>query len=368
MRAGSSPAFRTKPRKSKVVGIILRPFCCACRVRLTRKFLRLIGASFGGKSVVKRRTSIQNEITKQQNNLSWEVAVEQFLESLKIKGLAFHTRRWHKENLQAIVKVLRLKGYPSEPNLITEAMLKDIILEMVDAPLSPTTINHRIRSTKQFYHYLLSEDLVTYDPSERLDRKKAPLSIIETFSEEDLERLLSVPDKTRFVGLRDYAIILFLLDTGVRLSELVGIKLVDIKMVDCEVIITMGKGGKHRRVFMSPKTKATLQKYLQARGDILDNPYLFVNSENLPMKGRNVQERLTLYGKKAKILGVRVSPHTFRHTFAKMYILRGGDPFSLQSLLGHSTLDMVRHYVNLWGNDLQKMHRQYSPVTHLLST
>jgi integrase/recombinase XerD len=84
------------------------------------------------------------------------------------------------------------------------------------------------------------------------------------------------------------------------------------------------------------------------------------------MKRRNVQERLTIYGSKVKLEGVRVSPHTFRHTFAKMYIMRDGDPFSLQALLGHSTLDMVRHYVNLWGSDLQKMHRQFSPVDHLL--
>jgi len=111
---------------------------------------------------------------------------------------------------------------------------------------------------------------------------------------------------------------------------------------------------------------SALKKYLRVRGDISGNPYLFVSSEDKPIKRRNVQERLSIYGKKSGIEGVRISPHTFRHTFAKFYILRGGDPFSLQALLGHSTLDMVRHYVNLWGSDLQKMHRQYSPVDHLL--
>jgi len=117
---------------------------------------------------------------------------------------------------------------------------------------------------------------------------------------------------------------------------------------------------------VSSKTKETLKKYLRVRGDIPGNLYLFISSEDQPMRRRNVQERLIVYGSKARLEGVRVSPHTFRHTFAKMYILRGGDPFSLQSLLGHSTLDMVRHYVNLWGSDLQKMHRQFSPVAHLL--
>lgn len=80
---------------------------------------------------------------------------------------------------------------------------------------------------------------------------------------------------------------------------------------------------------------------------------------------KTLQDRLKLYGGKADLRGVRVSPHTFRHTCAKMYIMRGGDILSLQKLLGHSSLDMVRHYVELWGSDLQLMHKKFSPVEGL---
>lgn len=316
--------------------------------------------------MVKRRTTVQNELQEKYSSLTWDDATAQFLDSLKIKGLSFHTRRWHKENLQAVVKALKELNHATDPGLVTDAMLQEVVLKMIDAGLSPTTINHRVRSLKQFYQFLTSEVMVADNPTTKLDRKKAKSAMIETFSEDQLTAILSAPDKSKFVGLRDYTFMLFLLDTGVRLSELVGIKLTDLKMAENEVIITQGKGGKQRRVFLSPKTKETLKKYLRVRGDILGNPYLFVSSEDLPMKRRNVQERLTIYGRQVKLEGVRVSPHTFRHTFAKMYILRGGDPFSLQALLGHSTLDMVRHYVNLWGSDLQKMHRQFSPVAHLL--
>ncbi len=316
--------------------------------------------------MARRRTTVQNELIEKYGNMTWEEATEHFLDSLKLKGLSYHTRRWHKENLLAVLKALKQLEFVIEPGLVTEAMLREVILSMINAGLSPTTINHRVRSLKQFYQYLTAETIVSSNPAERLERKKAHSTIVETFSEEQLRAILAGPDKSQFVGLRDYTIMLLLLDTGVRLSELVGIKLVDLKLPDNEVIITEGKGGKPRRVFLSPKTKETLKKYLRVRGDISGNLYLFVSVEDLPMKRRNVQERLTIYGKKAKIEGVRVSPHTFRHTFAKLYIVRGGDPFSLQALLGHSTLDMVRHYVNLWGSDLQKMHRQFSPVDHLL--
>ncbi|MEW6726486.1 MAG: tyrosine-type recombinase/integrase [Bacillota bacterium] len=316
--------------------------------------------------MTRRRTTIQKDLTEQCGKLTWEEAVEQFLDSLKFRGLSYHTRRWHKENLQAVGKALLVQEFPTSPGLVSESMLKLAVLRMVDDGLSPTTINHRVRSLKQFYQFLVDESLVASNPTTRLERRKAKSGIIETFSDEQLSVLLAAPDKSRFVGLRDYTMMLLLLDTGVRLSELVGIKLSDLKLGDSEIIITEGKGGKHRRVFVSSRTKETLKKYLRVRRDIPGNPYLLVGVEDQPMKRRNVQERLTIYGRQVGLEGVRVSPHTFRHTFAKMYIMRGGDPFSLQALLGHSTLDMVRHYVNLWGSDLQRMHRQFSPVAHLL--
>ena len=316
--------------------------------------------------LARRRTTVEKELQENHAYISWEQAVEQFLDNLKFRGLSYHTRRWHKENLQAVHKALKAMGMTTLPHMVTEGMLKQVILQMVDTGLSPVTINHRVRSLKQFYRYLQGEALVTGNPADKLERKKPGRTIVETFTEEQLTALLAAPDKTRFVGLWDYTIMLLLLDTGIRLTELVGIKLTDLKLPANELIITHAKGGKQRRVFVSHKTAQALKKYLHVRGDIPGNLSLFVSTEDKPMTRRNVQERLAIYGRMAKIEGVRVSPHTFRHTFAKMYIMRGGDPFSLQSLLGHSTLDMVRYYVNLWGSDLQKMHRMYSPVNHLL--
>lgn len=315
--------------------------------------------------MVKRRTTVDLDVNDNSVVLTWDESVKQFLDGLKIKGLAYHTIRWHKENLVAVEKVLKELAFNTEPNNLTDNMFKTVVLNMVDKGLSPTTINHRMRSTKQLFKYLELESLIKCNPVERLERKKIKGVAIEAFSEEQLTILLKQPNKNRFVGFRDYVLMLILLDTGVRVSELVAIRLEDIRMTDNEIMIPRGKGGKSRRVYVSVKTKNALRRYIKARGDISGNPFLFVTSENAPMKQRTVQERLTIYGKKAKIEGVRVSPHTFRHTFAKMYIMGGGDPFSLQALLGHSTLDMVKHYVNLWGSDLQKMHRQYSPVDRL---
>ncbi len=316
----------------------------------------------------KRRTTLLPDLGElEPGELGWSEIVELFLEHCKVKGLAYNTRRWHRENLVSVHRLLLENGHTVQPHLVSEGMIKDIISKQVDAGLSANTINMRLKSIKQLYAYLKTQGLVKHNPAENVDRKKTKKTLIETFNEVQLKQLLAMPDKTTFVGLRDYTIMLLLLDTGVRVSELVNIQLADIHKSNNEIIITHGKGDKARRVYYSPRTAAVVKKYLQARGYLPDNPFLLINNENEPLKKRAVQERLAIYGRRTNIAGVRISPHTFRHTFAKFYIMRGGDPFSLQALLGHSTLEMVRHYVNLWGSDLQRMHRQYSPVNHLLA-
>lgn len=104
---------------------------------------------------------------------------------------------------------------------------------------------------------------------------------------------------------------------------------------------------------------------MDVRGRSLFHSFLWISREDGPLKRETIQERLAQYGQQAGLKNVRVSPHTFRHTFAKLFIINGGNTLALQNLLGHSTLEMVRHYVNLWGTDLQAMHRQYSPVDRL---
>ncbi|WP_245809763.1 tyrosine-type recombinase/integrase [Cohnella massiliensis] len=92
---------------------------------------------------------------------------------------------------------------------------------------------------------------------------------------------------------------------------------------------------------------------------------LFITIDNLPLQLRSVQDCIRDYGLRAKISGVRISPHTFRHTMAKLYIRNGGDPFSLQQILGHYSLDSVQMYVRLFSNEVKEQHRKYSPVEHM---
>jgi integrase/recombinase XerD len=188
-------------------------------------------------------------------------------------------------------------------------------------------------------------------------------SYIGPFEEAEMISLLAQPDRSSFASYRDYTIMLVLLDTGVRVSELVNMKMSDVDIHGSRVKV-WGKGSKEREVIFQATTGRFLHRYMQLRGSD-QHDYLWITDMGNPMNPRGFQERLTLYGRQAELNSVRVSPHTFRHTCAKMYILKGGYILSLQKLLGHSSLEMVRHYVDLWGSDLQQMHRKYSPVESL---
>jgi site-specific recombinase XerD len=216
---------------------------------------------------------------------------------------------------------------------------------------------------KQLYSFLYNEEFISSNPAERMVKQKGKIEKINPFTDEEIQELLSQPVKQKFVGFRDYTIMLVLLDTGVRLSELINMKITDVS-IDSGKIFVVGKGNKERDVMFQATTKEQLRLYLKIRGEVLHD-YLWISQDNKPLARKTLQDRLKLYGERARI-NKRVSPHTFRHTCAKLYITQGGDIFSLQQLLGHSSLEMCRHYVSLWGSDLQKMHRKYSPVESII--
>lgn len=188
--------------------------------------------------------------------------------------------------------------------------------------------------------------------------------IVETFSTKQLEKLLRKPDLRAFTGLRDYTLMLFLLETGVRVNELIGIDVQDVKFKDGVVRIRNTKNNFERVVPIQKKMKDTLEKYIAIRG-IVECPALFVTIDGTPLSKKQLQHRITKYGKDTGLNGVRVSPHTFRHTFAKLSVQAGANIFELQQILGHSSMEMVRVYVNLFSDEVKNSHKNFSPLKEL---
>ncbi|RIV22083.1 hypothetical protein D2Q93_09395 [Alicyclobacillaceae bacterium I2511] len=149
------------------------------------------------------------------------------------------------------------------------------------------------------------------------------------------------------------------------MSELVGIQLSDAHIRDGNILVH-GKGSKQRLVPIQSKMRQVLQKYIRERGNALTDA-LFVTIDEESIAIGTTQKLIKQYGEQAQITNVRVSPHTFRHTMAKLYILAGGDIFSLQRILDHSSMETVRIYVEMFSHDVNMQHSQFSFVEHQLS-
>lgn len=193
---------------------------------------------------------------------------------------------------------------------------------------------------------------------------ETPRKIIPTFSTDQIQRLMGALDPRTPNGFRDYAIILVFIDTGIRLSELVNLRLEDIDFGQ-SCFLVKGKGNKERVVPFESQVRRALWRYLSAVRPDPDSSQVcqfFLSRQGFPLRPRAVQSMISRLGRRANVSGVRCSPHTFRHTFARQYLLNGGDIFSLQRILGHTSLEAVKLYVNLTSLDVSRQHRKFSPV------
>lgn len=280
-----------------------------------------------------------------QHEVNLSDAIEGFIKRCEVKNLSGRTIEYYQSILNRFVGFTRDKAIKE----ITAEDIDNFILS--GDGLSPATLSGWSRGLRAFLKFCK----VDID----IPEVKTPKRDIIPFTKNQINALLKQPDKKTFTGLRDYCLMLVMLDTGARVQEILNVTKQDIIGNNLRL---MGKGSKERSVPVGEITGEELRDYLKAVDDLDNSEPVFVSVHNNQLTRHSLNKRLKGYAKKAGIEGVRVSPHTFRHTFAKMYLLNGGDMFSLQKMLGHETIEMVRRYVNLFTNDIEAQHRKYSPV------
>lgn len=157
---------------------------------------------------------------------------------------------------------------------------------------------------------------------------------------------------------------LVLLDTGIRLAELTQLKVADVMAEESLIVIRQGKGRKSRIVPIQHTCLSALRHYMSVRQhEHLHD--LWITRKHERFLRRGIMDMLKTYMIQAGIIGIYGSTHIFRHTMAKMFLLNGGDMFTLQTILGHSTLEMTRYYVELFSQNFHKQHAQNSPIERL---
>ena len=291
-------------------------------------------------------------------------AVDSFLRRGKARNLSPHTLAYYSTRLQAFTRYLQKRGLYLTPGDITPSVLRDFLADERER-VSAVTAEDSYITLRAFFRYLVNEEVLTDSPMERVEKVRVPRKLVETFTAEQIEAMLATCAKS-FQGARLRALLLTLLDTGLRVSELCGLTLDDVAW-DAQTLRVMGKGMREREVPFGQAARQALVTYVSRRGNHQGQTALFLTCYGDRLDRYRVQKLVRACGAKAGITGVRCSPHTFRHTCAVMFLRNGGDAFSLQKLLGHSSLDMTRRYAELAQADVVAKHRAASPGDRCLA-
>ncbi|MCT4796147.1 tyrosine-type recombinase/integrase [Exiguobacterium alkaliphilum] len=304
----------------------------------------------------RKRELSKEELRIIHTRVSDEEAIDEFFKHCYLKNLRQATIDYYRNEFMATKRILNKELVDLETSDIEHLII--ISKERIKI----TTINTRLRALRAFYNFIYRKRLISTNPMEDIKLLKDRHKMIDALENSEIEKLLKVMrDEKTFVGFRDEVIFLVFLDTGIRLSELVGIEIGDIR--GDELLVRKTKNNFERTVYLSEFTQQQLKRYLVIRGQ-LDTDALFINRDNGPLKSHSIQGRFTRYGQLAGI-EKRVSPHTFRHTMAKRMVMEGIDAFSLMHLLGHTDITVTKRYVNLWGKDLKRKHGKYGALKGL---
>jgi site-specific recombinase XerD len=302
--------------------------------------------------------------------------IQGFKFTCQTEGKSAKTIEWYSSFLDRFCRFLERSNLPTDLNHIDRNHVREFIRYLQTEartpykprPLSGATVQGYVRTLKAFFSWATREGYIETNPVAMIPVPKAATKIVNTFTNEHIATLANMCSASNGNGCRNLTIILFLLDSGLRVSELVSLDLNDLNLNEGHTKVRRAKGNRERLVPIGSLVQKWLWKYINHyRPQPLTYKVagLFLTDRGLPLTKSGIQQMMRRIGRRAGITGVRCSPHTFRHTFAKYYLLNGGDIFSLQKMLGHSSLGSVRVYLELFAVDVKRQHQRFSPVDNM---
>jgi integrase/recombinase XerD len=292
------------------------------------------------------------------------VTLTDYADHQALRGLSMRHRRDIKRELARFAEWV---GVDIPLDEVTRERCITYLRSYQERGCKPLTVKAHHRILDAFFTWCVYDERLEASPMRRVPKPKVTQEQIKPLTAEELTALLAEPNRKFFVGLRDVALIALMADTGLRVTEILNIRLGDVD-TRARAITVIGKGDKPRTVFYGEAVAGHLRNYLRRRARRGVEDLLFVSSLGEKLLRFAIVERMRDYGYAAGIRGKRVSPHTLRHTFAVNWLKNGGDTLSLQRLLGHSSPAMTERYVNFLTADLAEMHRTVSPLDRLSAT
>jgi integrase/recombinase XerD len=303
----------------------------------------------------------KNTITVEQ----FFILHQQFIQDKALEGLAPRTIKDHITHMQYLKSYIEeVKRSDIDRSSIDLEFLKGYLYFMIhDKELKPCTINVRIRTLKCYIRWLYENKHIIENHALKLKLVKVPQDTIKPLCDNDIKKMLLAPDRSTYAGLRDFTIMLVILDCGIRIGELCNVTIDDVDLKN-RLLYVKAENAKTRKYRELPLSKQTciLFKQLIEIAKEYDCKYIFNSSVTAEKIDQNVIiKNFEKYGKKVN-LKVRCTPCVFRHTFATNAVKAGIDSFTLQKIMGHSSLITTRQYVQLMGEDIKKKHDKYSSV------
>lgn len=318
-------------------------------------------------------------LTKPRRALTIDELISRYALSNQADGKSLKTIAWYRDILNQFSAYLKTERYPCHLSAISLDIVRGYVLYLRHKPkfkghpftptqadyLSPRTVQCHVRALKAFSSWLYAEGYTPENRLKNLKIPKAPVAVVEPLTPEEIKKVTASINKKSPTGTRNYALFATLLDTGLRASEAAGITLTNLNLADGYIKV-MGKGSKERIVPIGKYIQMTLWSYIdKVRPELISPDYnnLFLTQAGKPITVNTVK---LVFSRLARSSSVeRLHAHLCRHTFAINYLLNGGDIFSLREILGHTTLEMVNHYLHFTSSQITDQHHKYSPMDRL---
>jgi integrase/recombinase XerD len=289
--------------------------------------------------------------------------LEEYVLFLRAGNRSQKTIVWYRAQINRFIQYLVDNGYSQDCSTITSRHIREYIAA-IQPSYSANTVANSVRTLRILFAFGVRDELIDKDPAKRVPIPKIPRLDYTVFSPSDVDRLLATCNVKTLTGIRDFAIVMLLFDTGVRASELVGITDDDIDW-ERGLIKVFGKGAKDRSVPVSGRTLRAIRRYQIRRDRQFPTPRaLFVSHKGFPLTDSGLRQLLDRLGGKT---GLHVHPHKFRHSFAVNALRNDAREYDIQDCLGHTTLLMTKRYAQQSGDDLARRHKRFSPAETLKS-
>jgi len=310
------------------------------------------------------KPSLQNSQSKVHNSTFFlDILADKYLNYLLVeKGLSRTTIESYSRDLSRFLNFLHQQGKKNVSDEDTSYILKHLIA-LRDAGLGARSRARHLVTIRGFYRFLLQEKVLKQDPARLIDLPKSGLKLPDVLSVQEVKRLLKTPDTKKPIGSRDAAMIELIYAAGLRVSELVNVKLQDINM-EAGFVRVLGKGTKERIVPIGHYAKERIIDYVKTdRPLLLKNtvsPYLFIARPGKPLTRQGFWKLLRNYALKAGIKK-KITPHSLRHSFASHLLEGGADLRAVQVMLGHVDISTTQIYTHVARDHLKMIHDKYHP-------